>query len=113
MKKVLFLSAMVLLMNVNLVFGANPTSFDNVKTVSLQILIKQDGAPNKYKVTTKVKGSAKASNGAMLNEKIQELFNEGQTYTLKQIYTNFDVLSAKLKGDFKAVVQTLVKDSVE
>ena len=113
MKKVLLLIVGLLLINVNLVFGANPTSFDNVKTVSLQILIEQDGAPNKYKITTKVKGSAKASNGAMLNEKIQELFNEGRTYTLKQIYTNFDVLSAKIKGDFKAVVQTLVKDSVE
>ena len=113
MKKVLFLIAMVLLINVKFVFGANPTSFDNVKTVSLQILIEQQGAPDKYKVTTKVKGSAKASNGAMLNEKIQELFNDGQTYTLKQVYTNFDVLSANIKADFKDVVQTLVKDSVE
>ena len=113
MKRVLFLIIGLLLICTKLVFGANPTSFDNVKQVSLQILIEQEGAPDKYKVTTKVKGSAKASNGAMLNEKIQELFNDGQTYTLKQIYTNFDTLSAKLKGDFKDVVQTLVNEDVQ
>ena len=109
MKKIFVL--LVSLMVCGSVFAAKPTSWTSVRKVVQTTVLEPDG-DGKYNIIVKTKAMALSPDGG--TRKIEEKTQVGATsYTLPQVYNNWNALATVAKAEFKNVVQQAIDEDVD